>query len=186
MEDNGKTKNELGYMPWIYQNNAGNTARYVLGEKGENPLICIGVNPSTATPNKLDNTLRIVKAWSKRLGFDGWIMLNLYPQRATNPKNLHDICDMWLHRENKKHIYNTLGSGFIFQRTIWAAWGTLIEKRLWLKSCLRTIVGESIIHHRWITVGNRSIKGHPHHPLYLPKKSIAEDFDIATYLEQQS
>ncbi len=168
---------------WLYETNSDNSARYILGEQGRNPLVCIGVNPSTAEPNKLDPTLRSVKAWSKRLGYDGWIMLNLYPQRATNPNNLHNKPICWLHRENKKWIYRYLGSGYISQRTIWAAWGTLIEKRSYLKCGLRAIIEESIINHNWITIGKRSQAGHPHHPLYLSKTSQPEEFNINEYLE---
>ena len=39
---------------WIYIHNADNTVRYVLGTKGEKPLFCLGINPSTATPEKAD------------------------------------------------------------------------------------------------------------------------------------
>ncbi len=167
---------------WIYETSHDNHARYVLGECGDNPLFCIGVNPSTAEPNKLDNTLRSVKAWAKRLGFDSWVMLNLYPQRATNPKDLDEDFHSYLHRQNQKWIYTTLGSGYISQRTIWAAWGTLIEKRYYLKDCLKAIVDTSIVNHKWITIGKRSNAGHPHHPLYLDKNSKAESFDVEQYM----
>lgn len=76
-------------MTWIYKKTTDNSSRFVLGEPGSNSLVCVGVNPSTATPEKLDNTLRTVKKLSAVHGFDGWIMLNLYPQRATNPNDMH-------------------------------------------------------------------------------------------------
>ena len=44
-------------IEWIYINTDDNKYRFVLGTKGEHPLICLGVNPSTATPQKLDTTL---------------------------------------------------------------------------------------------------------------------------------
>ena len=62
---------------WIYERNHDNSARYVLGEAGHNPLICIGVNPSTAEPNNLDPTLRSVKRFAEFHNFDGWLMFNL-------------------------------------------------------------------------------------------------------------
>ena len=34
--------------------------RYVLGTKGNNPIIVIGINPSKATPNSLDRTMEIL------------------------------------------------------------------------------------------------------------------------------
>ena len=70
---------------WIYKTDATNSARFLLGEKGSNPLIVFGVNPSVAEPDYLgglDPTIRKIKMLSKALKFDGWMMLNLYPVRA--------------------------------------------------------------------------------------------------------
>ena len=33
---------------WIYAPNFYSEYRYILGTRGENPLICVGINPSTA------------------------------------------------------------------------------------------------------------------------------------------
>ena len=82
---------------WIYVAQEDIETRYVLGEAGVKPLICIGVNPSTAMPNKLDRTLTRVKDIAINNGYDGWIMLNVYPLRKTNPDELpqtsyKDIC----------------------------------------------------------------------------------------------
>lgn len=74
---------------WIYENSASNYYRYLLGEKGDNPLICFGVNPSTATPYDLDPTIVQIRNRAKQLGHDGWMMINLYPQRATDRNCLH-------------------------------------------------------------------------------------------------
>ncbi len=40
---------------WIYEHSEDNAYRYILGTQGNNPLICFGVNPSTACPEKLDS-----------------------------------------------------------------------------------------------------------------------------------
>ncbi len=66
---------------WIYEADASNNIRYVLGTKGSKTLICFGVNPSTATPDNLDNTLKSVERIISLNQYDSWIMLNLYPQR---------------------------------------------------------------------------------------------------------
>ena len=75
-------------MAQIYETNENNSARYLLGTESENPLICISVNPSTAEPGNLDRTLKLVEKFSKAMGYDCLIMLNLYPQRATNIKSI--------------------------------------------------------------------------------------------------
>jgi hypothetical protein len=46
---------------WIYTHEEKIKVRYTLGQEGKNPLICIGINPSTAKPNDLDPTLTRVK-----------------------------------------------------------------------------------------------------------------------------
>ena len=169
-------------MCWIYRTNEDNSARFVLGEQGESPLVCMGINPSTAEPNKLDPTLRLVKTWSKRLGFDGWIMLNIYPQRATNPNDLHKEFDNNLHEANKLWIYQYLEDQRPLGYTIWAAWGVSITKRRYLSDCLRTIVNDMTVTQNWINIGKKNKDGHPHHPLYLSRKSRVDSFDINQYL----
>lgn len=83
---------------WIYENDSKTDVRYVLGIEGEHPLICFGINPSTAKPNELDNTLKSVDRLARSNGFDSWIMLNIYPQRATNPKDIHQNIDEHLQK----------------------------------------------------------------------------------------
>ena len=68
--------------------------------------------------------------------------------------------------------------------TMWAAWGTLIEKRDYLPGLMREMV--ALTRERdipWVTFGKRSKKGHPHHPLYLRKDSTPEPFDVEDYLD---
>ena len=45
-----------GYDParWLYVPDFYTEYRYLLGTRGERPLLCIGVNPSTAEPDALD------------------------------------------------------------------------------------------------------------------------------------
>ena len=172
---------------WIYERSHHNDARFVLGEKGSRPLICIGVNPSTAEPGNLDPTLRQVKNRAKQLGYDGWIMLNLYPQRATDPNDLSEHLNIFGAIENLEQIEKVLKR--YNPVNIWAAWGTLINKRPYLLACLDGIV--SIVSEmckspvtivQWHTIGKRSKDGHPHHPLYLPKNAEVQDFDVTEYL----
>jgi hypothetical protein len=169
---------------WLYERSCDNKFRYVLGERGNNPLICIGVNPSTAEPNKLDPTLRNVKSWAQRLGYDGWVMLNLYPQRATNPKDLHADPDSPHFIANViavRNLRKKLGCPVV----VWAAWGTLIEKRPYLSHALWSI-RMALPDANWIHIGPLSAKGHPHHPLYLSHKSTVQEFDITEYLKKES
>lgn len=170
---------------WIYTNTDDNKARFLLGEKGDRTLTCIGINPSTAEPDKLDNTLTTVKRFSYDLGYDSWLMLNVYPQRSTNPNKLDETINHYYHLENLKQIESILLSSGIFD--IWAAWGTNIKKRKYLLSCLNDIVSlTSKYSVKWYSIGIKSKEeGHPHHPLYLSKNLKIELFNINEYLERQ-
>jgi len=166
---------------WIYYANENNTIRYVLGTKGKKTLVCFGINPSTAMPEKLDNTLKSVKRISENNGYDSWIMLNIYPQRQTNPNFIHHFRDSVSHKLNLKYINQILKGDNV---TIWAAWGNLIDKRDFLSECLIDIYKSSKKHKcKWYSFGNITQKGHPHHPLYLSKNSTMEEFDIEKYLK---
>lgn len=167
-------------MEWLYINNADNSCRYVLGTVGVNPLICVGVNPSTAEPNNLDKTLDSVKRISTNNSYDSWIMINLYPQRATNPNDMSQVANEKLIVENIKYIEQLLSQ--YPHSDIWAAWGTLITKRAYLKDCffkINTAVLNSTS--KWVHFGTKSKQGHPHHPLYLKASVQKELFDAVAY-----
>lgn len=165
---------------WIYSTTNDNKARFVLGTKGKKTLICIGVNPSKAEPDNPDPTIQRVKSRSLQFSYDSWIMLNLYPQRATKPNNLDRKLNTKYHKENIRQIKKILENK---NCDVWAAWGTLIEKREYLFDCLQDIYKISKTNSiKWYTIGKRSKKGHPHHPLYLRMDLKPEKFDIKKYL----
>ncbi len=176
---------EYDAKKWLYVPDFYTEYRYILGTRGQNPLICIGINPSTAAPDDLDNTLKSVSRIAEGNGFDSWIMFNVYAQRATRPDDMDKELNAPLHRENMRafeYILKTVADGG-FSPAVWAAWGTIIEKREYLPRCVRDIaaLGQSY-GARWLCAGKRSIKGHPHHPLYLKKDEKTVDFDIEGYL----
>lgn len=166
---------------WIYANTKDDKARFLLGEKGTYCLTCIGINPSTARPNDLDRTLSIVKRFASDLGYNSWLMLNVYPQRATDPNDIDMELNIQYHHENLQQIESVLKNGIC---DIWAAWGVNIYKRKYLLSCLEDICKiASKYNASWYTIGARSKEGHPHHPLYLPKGSTLVDFNIEEYVK---
>lgn len=77
--------------------------RYVLKKEGQKMLVVIGVNPSKATENISDPTMTKIIGFAKYNGFDGFIMLNLYPQRCTNPNGLDKEINTEMHNENLKY-----------------------------------------------------------------------------------
>ena len=172
---------EYDIEKWLYAPNFYSEYRYILGTRGKNPLICIGINPSTAKPDDLDNTLKSVERIAHGNGFDSFIMFNVYAQRATDPDAMEKTCNMALHRENLEAFRYVLSISEA--PTVWAAWGTIIEKRNYLPQCVRDMValGQEL-GAKWVCAGKRSKKGHPHHPLYLRKDELIREFDVEAYL----
>ena len=167
---------------WIYISDFHTDCRYVLGTTGKNPLIVIGINPSTAEPEHPDNTVKSVINISQYNGFDSFLMLNIYAQRATNPDHLDHSINLPMHHENIRQIQNLLRN-YVSPLHVWAAWGTCIDLRPYLKGCLNNIVSLfSGYNCTWYHAGPLSKAGHPHHPLYLSKSTTFQPFDIDAYL----
>lgn len=167
---------------WLFVPNQYDEYRYILGTRGENPLICYGINPSTAAPDALDNTLKSAERIALHNGFDSFIMLNVYAQRATDPDDMERHFNAHLHEENKKAFQYALTLCKGERPTVWAAWGNIVEKRKYLNLCLSEIIEIGNAHNaKWVSAGKISVKGHPHHPLYLKKDSPLDLFDMESY-----
>ncbi len=167
---------------WLYVPNTYREYRYLLGTRGSRPLLCLGVNPSTAVPGDLDNTLKSVERVALGNGFDSFIMCNVYAQRATRPGDMERELNPDLHRENLAAFAYALSLSEA--PAVWAAWGTVIEQRRYLPGCVRDLIAVGREYGaRWYTAGARSKRGHPHHPLYLRKDSPLEEFDAAAYCD---
>ena len=174
---------EYDATKWLYAPNFYSEYRYILGTRGKNPLICVGINPSTAKPDALDNTLKSVQRIADGNGFDSFLMFNVYAQRATRPDDMEKVCNLRLHEENMKAFRHLLSIGE--KPAVWAAWGAIIEKRRYLPACVADMLSISREYDaQWFCAGPISKKGHPHHPLYLRKDEKLKPFDTEAYLKQ--
>ncbi|MBQ8800250.1 MAG: DUF1643 domain-containing protein [Lachnospiraceae bacterium] len=151
--------------------------RYVLWEKGNNPLICIGANPSEAGRDEnhpTDPTITRIRNLVKRINetegdeFDGWIMLNLYPQRTPKPKALHkeETYDKEVMKKNHE-IIQIMFDEFKKAKTL-LAWGNIIdlEEREYLKESFKKIVSIGG-QRKWCIRGEMTLKNNPRHQLYV-------------------
>lgn len=121
---------------WIWEKTPDETSRFVLGTVGENPLVCFGINPSTAVPGALDPTVTRVSNHAARKGHDSWLMFNVYPQISTDPTGIHRALDGDLKEMNERHIAQHVRGRPL---TILAAWGTLVQSRPYLRQLAHDI-----------------------------------------------
>ena len=116
-------------------------------------------------------------------GYDSFVMINVYAQRATSPKDMALSCHTELHRQNLEAFRYALSLSE--EPAVWAAWGNIIEMRPYLKECLRELITVSFeFGTKWYRCGAISKKGHPHHPLYLRKDAPLEVFDMKNYIDE--
>lgn len=101
--------------------------RFALGNVGRAtsktpPLISMCMNPSHAREDQSDKTINRLILASEVMGYAGWIMLNLYPERSPNPRALSPF-DPSLSAENLAAIARVLAR---FRTTeVLGAWGNL-------------------------------------------------------------
>ena len=170
-------------MKTVYKNNLNNSARFLLGCKGENPLCVFGINPSTATDISSDQTASKIRKFASKQEYDGYYIFNIYPMRATNPKSLHKFADKKLTFENITIIRNTLLS--LSQINIWAAWGNTIEVKPYLLDSLKLITKNLInLNVIWYRCGPLTKQGHPRHPSRLAYNNHFFDFNIEHYIKR--
>lgn len=158
-----------------------NTVRYLLKKDGRRILYVIGLNPSTANEEKPDRTMKKVMVFADKNGFDGFAMINLYPQRSTLPDNLHTELCAEIHKNNLTVIKDIFKD--TLSPTILLAFGNNIGIRKYLKECFRDITGILQPHSpQWKQIGNPTNLGHPRHPVRVPYVNLT-DFDIEQYLK---
>ena len=63
------------------------------------------MNPSAANEEYSDRTINRIIGASQKLGYDGWIVANVYPERATNASDLDEF-NLELAAENVRLIIN--------------------------------------------------------------------------------
>ncbi|MCW6662857.1 DUF1643 domain-containing protein [Aerococcaceae bacterium NML190073] len=140
--------------------------RFLLGRLGANPLVAVCMNPSAASEAYSDRTINRIITASERLGKDGWIVVNVYPERATNAALLEQF-NPALAEQNCAIIIDFLQANRIDE--VWGAWGDLhyaplVEGKQMLLAALKQ-------HHIKIYhFASLSKAGEPRHPLSRAEK----------------
>lgn len=146
--------------------------RYALGKIGKNPLVVICMNPSAAKEDSSDMTInRIIKA-SEKLNHDGWIVFNLYPERATDARKLEEYSET-AGRDNIEIIREFLIEYDINE--VWGAWGNTngIETLKLAREGILNMLED--INVRVYYFGTLSKEGNPRHPLQRNEKVVFDE-----------
>lgn len=165
----------------LYKTNADNSARYILGKYNENPLIFVGINPSTATAEENDNTISIIEKIAFNFGYDGYIMLNLCPIRATKINNdFFKACTEKEMTDNLEYVKSIIKEG----QNVVAAWGCHItDSSLFIQAL--TEINEIInsANANWVCL-SKTKYGHPHHPTRIAYSKMGlNQFDMKSYID---
>ena len=156
--------------------------RFVLGNNGKNPLICIGINPSNATNQRSDKTIAKIQKIIQYNGYDGFMMINLCSKISPYPKDIpYKLADCY-HNDNLRHIENV--SKKYPNSDVLACWGNSFYMREYLPQILLDIVNKLGKHRKWFYLKDLTKKGNPRHPLarYIPFNSELKIFDIHSYI----
>lgn len=143
--------------------------RYALtreGLGGHGTTVFIGLNPSTATAEEDDATIRRCIRFSKDWRSARYVMLNLFAWRSTNPRGLLKVEEP-VGRENDQAFFDAVAGA---ERVI-AAWGS----HAFLKGILPARAAHVVELLRSARVElyclGTAKDGSPRHPLYLPADS---------------
>lgn len=139
-----------------------NEFRFSLTKEGNKKLVVFGVSPSTANEQTADLTITKVMGFADRNGFDGFIMLNLYPQRCTNPADLDKEINEELHRQNLEEI--RLSVCDMEKPVVLFGFGDTINLRPYLKRCFKEIINVLATYNpQWKNIGTLTKNGNPRH-----------------------
>lgn len=141
-------------------------------------LLSIGLNPSTATHEVDDNTIRKESKLTRALGFGLYEKVNLFGFRSTNPRGLLTIENPWGDPDNLGAIIGCARSASI----VLCAWGHYPSPRALsmivlarAAAVVRSLKTEGIKMH----VLALTKDGYPRHPLYLRDDVRPVPWDVA-------
>lgn len=135
--------------------------RYILGrrwDRGPLFVVCL-LNPSTATEDILDPTLRRVRGFALRDGYSGMLVVNVFAYRSTQRKNLCRVNNP-VGPQNDAAIVAAANASDV----IVVGWGVPQTKNI--RERMEAVL--SLFDRPVSIFGTLTNGGYPPHPLYLP------------------
>jgi len=155
-----------GYEPDIYKFSDEDNTRFLLGNSGDNTMMCFGINPSFACLEFSDPTMNELIKQSQLLGYDSCLMMNPYPLRGPKPIELPQEANSDLIEKNIRYIEK------VFQnhkgQNAYAMWGDFISQRKYFALSVISIYElskEYNIH--WNCIGTLTKQNNPRHFSWL-------------------
>ena len=163
----------------IYYHDEIKNLRYALGEPKYNSMLFIGINPNTATSTKYDLTTNKIIKFASINQFNGWVLVNLIPDRSLSPK-------MLVKEENKPRLIQNADviRKLIVQfeiNSVCCCWGNSITTRSYLINSLKLIC-KNLENVDYFHLGSLTKGGHPKHPSRLGYNSSLNKMDINQYI----
>lgn len=149
------------------------------GDRTACPLVILGINPSTATRVKNDNTISKEIGFAQRLGFGRLVKGNAYGWRDKKPKHMwaaHKAGRDIVGRDNDKHIRDALMDAWTHDGMVLVAWSkhprpdrlqalrAMIDSAMLIDSAMQAVP----VQQRQIYCLRTNKDGSPEHPLYIP------------------
>lgn len=128
-------------------------------DKSKPLVMYIGLNPSTADAIVDDPTIRRLRTFSKKFGYGGFYVCNLFSYRSAMPK---DIYDNWqkIVDQHEKNMSTMRGISNDCQDIVFC-WGA------WVDSITNGYDRKVMAEFPQALCFGITAKGHPKHPLYL-------------------
>jgi hypothetical protein len=139
------------------------------GNEPYKPIMFLMMNPSTATEDLDDPTVRKCRTYASLWGYNHLMITNVMAYRATHPKDLFDVYDP-VGTDNLKSICRLLED---YKPFLVCAWGKLHKNLSYAEDdVMRRIVDYSP------HVLRLNKDGKPGHPLYLPNNIKPEKWSF--------
>ncbi|MEI6816001.1 MAG: DUF1643 domain-containing protein [Bacteroidota bacterium] len=167
---------------WLHIKSNDNQVRFLLGVEGKNPMVLMVAYPNMTTPTLWDYQIKTIIKLSKSLGYDGWMIISIYPQRVKELKYLHAKRHSLMSNRNHALIKKTIQQYNI--KEIYAGWGSAIENSKFLIQELAQMNNTYFNDIKWLAYQNDSAKNHPRSIVNVPFSFKIKPFDMTAYLEK--
>jgi len=135
--------------------------RYTLRRRwlvGRGSILWILLNPSTATAETDDPTIRRCIRFAQSWGYQRMALANIFALRSTDPRGLLDVDDP-VGPENDRYLKLLVGQRHDIVVCAWGVHGVILDRG--------TQVADMLSKHQDLHALTTTKDGHPRHPLYL-------------------